>query len=117
MSAPQERPSTDTRTPQELTRVLVTDPLPAPTAALVATVTPALFKVALEALGYEATADTPYCWVMRRPGHLPLVIPRLGHTVGTDVVYATLRKLDFEPESLFRLCQLVIEQPAVGDDS
>ena len=73
----------------------------------VVTVSPTPLKLVLEQLGYTVLSESQYCWVLARGAGLPLVIPRLGRAVDTDILYSTLAKVRVTPKQFFRMCQLV----------
>ncbi len=68
-----ERPSTENRTP----------------APPVVSVSPSTLKRVLERLGYTATATNWACWAMTRADGIPVMLPRLGGTVATEILQAT----------------------------
>ena len=76
---------------------------------------PATLKTILEAVRYVVVAVNPYCWVLVR-GDETLQIPRLGGTVGTDCLHATLNRAGIPQDEFLTLWKCVLEQPAPKPD-
>ena len=79
MSTPAARP------PESTSRAALTMRLP----ATIVTVSPDTLKLVLERLGYTATATNWACWAMTRDNGTPVMLPRLGHRVATEILQAT----------------------------